>query len=87
MAESELLKARGEASRSSKGLDEQIDLFERKKLTSLKDALLAWTMAELHFHSKALQLFTEAYQAADKIDVESDIEVITQHFFLFGSQW
>ena len=83
IAEAELLKAKGESARSCKGLDEQIDLFERKKLNGLKDVLLAWTIAELHFHSKAIQLFTEAYKVANGIHVASDLEVRVKIVFFF----
>ncbi|RLU19673.1 hypothetical protein DMN91_008230 [Ooceraea biroi] len=65
-AESELMKAFVEMSRVVKGLEEQINSFERRKLHDLKSVLLDFVTIELRFHRKALELLTKAYQ-----DIES----------------
>ncbi|RLU18453.1 hypothetical protein DMN91_009164 [Ooceraea biroi] len=61
-AESELMKASVEMSQVVKGLEEQINSFERRKLHDLKSVLLDFVTIELRFHRKALELLTKAYQ-------------------------
>jgi hypothetical protein len=66
-----------------KSLEEQIDMFEKKKLHDIKSLLLAFVTVELSFHSKAVELFTKAYQEIADIDEDEDLEV-QYHFLLFG---
>ncbi|XP_011632122.1 protein FAM92A isoform X3 [Pogonomyrmex barbatus] len=73
-AESELTKASIEVSRVVKGLEEQIDSFERRKLHDLKSILLDFITIELSFHTKSLELLTKAYQDVAAIDEIKDIE-------------
>lgn len=58
-----------------KGLEEQIDSFERRKLHDLKSVLLDFVTVELSYHTKALELLTKAYQDVTAIDEIKDIEV------------
>lgn len=62
-------------SRVVKGLEEQIDSFERRKLHDLKSILLDFVTVELSFHTKALELLTKAYQDVAAVDEIKDIEV------------
>ncbi|KAL6443142.1 hypothetical protein ACFW04_002829 [Cataglyphis niger] len=73
-AKSELMKASVEVSRVVKGLEEQIDSFERRKLHDLKSILLDFVTIELSFHTKALELLTKAYQDIASIDEMKDLE-------------
>ncbi|XP_014481008.1 PREDICTED: protein FAM92A1 isoform X2 [Dinoponera quadriceps] len=73
-AESELMKASVEVTRVVKGLEEQIDSFERRKLHDLKSVLLDFVTVELSFHTKALELLTKAYQDVAAIDETKDLE-------------
>ncbi|EFN76866.1 protein FAM92A isoform X2 [Harpegnathos saltator] len=73
-AESELMKASVEVSRVVKGLEEQIDSFEQRKLHDLKSILLDFVTVELSFHTKALELLTKAYQDVMAIDEVKDLE-------------
>ncbi|CAL7946587.1 unnamed protein product [Xylocopa violacea] len=73
-AESELMKASIEVSRVVKGLEEQIDSFEKRKLHDLKTILLDFVVIELSFHAKALELLTKAYQDIADIDEVKDLE-------------
>lgn len=65
-----------------KGLEEQIDSFERRKLHDLKSVLLDFVTIELSFHTKALELLTKAYQDIAAIDEIKDIEVRSNFNFL-----
>lgn len=69
------MKASVEVSRVVKGLEEQIDSFERRKLHDLKSVLLDFVTIELSFHTKALELLTKAYQDIAAIDEMKDLEV------------
>lgn len=69
------MKASVEVSRVVKGLEEQIDSFEKRKLHDLKTLLLDFVAIELSFHAKALELLTKAYQDVTEIDEVKDLEV------------
>ncbi|XP_026757359.2 CBY1-interacting BAR domain-containing protein 1 isoform X2 [Galleria mellonella] len=73
-AESELLKASAEMSRTAKGLSEQTEFFERRKLQQLKTLLSDFVMIEMTFHSKAVELLTVAYQQINDINDKADLE-------------
>ncbi|XP_011268862.1 protein FAM92A-A isoform X2 [Camponotus floridanus] len=73
-AKSELMKASVEVSRVVKGLEEQIDSFERRKLHDLKSIFLDFVTVELSFHTKALELLTKAYQDIAAINEMKDLE-------------
>ncbi|XP_071862329.1 CBY1 interacting BAR domain containing protein Fam92 isoform X2 [Bombus fervidus] len=73
-AESELMKASVEVSRVVKGLEEQIDAFEKRKLHDLKTVLLDFIIIELSFHAKTLELLTKGYQDIAEIDEVKDLE-------------
>ncbi|XP_047350226.1 CBY1-interacting BAR domain-containing protein 1-A-like isoform X4 [Vespa velutina] len=73
-AESELMKAAVEVSRVIKGLEEQIDSFERRKLHDLRNVLLDFVTIEMSFHTKAIELLTKAYQDIADINETKDLE-------------
>ncbi|XP_047041787.1 CBY1-interacting BAR domain-containing protein 1 isoform X1 [Helicoverpa zea] len=76
-AESELLKASAEMSRTAKGLSEQTEFFERRKLQQLKTLLSDFVMIEMSFHAKAVELLTVAYQQISDINDKADLERLT----------
>lgn len=69
------MKAKMEMSRVVKGLEEQIDSFEKRKLHDIKTLLLDFVTIELSFHSKAVELLTKAYQDVAEINEAKDLEV------------
>ncbi|XP_026487696.2 CBY1-interacting BAR domain-containing protein 1 isoform X2 [Vanessa tameamea] len=73
-AESELLKASAEMSRTAKGLSEQTEFFERRKLQQLKTLLSDFVMIEMTFHAKAMELLSVAYQQIADINEKADLE-------------
>ncbi|XP_015109568.1 protein FAM92A-A isoform X1 [Diachasma alloeum] len=73
-AESELMKATVEVSRVVKGLEEQIDSFEKQKLHDVKHLLLDFVNIELSFHTKTVELLTKAYRDIAEIDEAKDLE-------------
>lgn len=75
MAESELIKATAELARNQKALEEQMDLFEKKKLHDIKTIMLDFIKMELAFHCKAVEFFTKAYKDVAQINEDYDLEV------------
>ncbi|XP_026487688.2 CBY1-interacting BAR domain-containing protein 1-A isoform X1 [Vanessa tameamea] len=75
-AESELLKASAEMSRTAKGLSEQTEFFERRKLQQLKTLLSDFVMIEMTFHAKAMELLSVAYQQIADINEKADLELL-----------
>ncbi|XP_050361877.1 CBY1-interacting BAR domain-containing protein 1 [Nymphalis io] len=75
-AESELLKASAEMSRTAKGLSEQTEFFERRKLQQLKTLLSDFVMIEMTFHAKAVELLSVAYQQIADINDKADLELL-----------
>lgn len=72
------MKATVEMSRVVKGLEEQIDSFERRKLHDLKTVLLDFVTIELSFHAKAVELLSKAYQDVSEIDEAKDLEAFRE---------
>ncbi|CAG4943910.1 unnamed protein product [Colias eurytheme] len=75
-AESELLKASAEMSRTAKGLSELTEFFERRKLQQLKGLLTDFVMVEMTFHSRAVELLTVAYRQIGDINDKADLELL-----------
>ncbi|XP_047515232.1 CBY1-interacting BAR domain-containing protein 1-A isoform X1 [Pieris napi] len=75
-AESELLKASAEMSRTAKGLSELTEFFEKRKLQQLKGLLTDFVMVEMTFHSRAVELLTVAYQQIGDINDKADLELL-----------
>lgn len=69
------MKATVEVSRVVKGLEEQIDSFEKQKLHDIKTILSSFVTVQLSFHAKAVELLTKAYQDVAEIDEAQDLEV------------
>jgi protein FAM92 len=78
-----LLKASVEMSRTAKGLSEQTEFFERRKLQQLKALLSDFVMIEMNFHAKSVQLLTAAYQQIQDINDKADLEVGTEVVMVF----
>lgn len=73
-------------SRTAKGLSEQTEFFERRKLQQLKSLLSNFVMTEMTFHTKAVELLTVAYQQIADINDRADLEVtktITSHLYMY----
>lgn len=74
-AESELQRATMDAARTTRQLEETIDVFERQKIQDIKKIFMDFVNVEMIFHAKALELYTAAYQHIQNVDEEGDLEV------------
>ncbi|XP_053493861.1 CBY1-interacting BAR domain-containing protein 1 [Ictalurus furcatus] len=74
-AESELQRATMDATRTTRQLEETIDLFERQKIRDIKKIFGEFVTVEMVFHAKALEVYTTAYQHIQNVDEEADLEV------------
>lgn len=74
-AETELVKASAEVSRSIHNLEEQTLKFEKQKLHDIKYILLDFVATEMGYHAKALEILTEAYNEIQDVDEEKDLHV------------
>ncbi|XP_014230034.1 protein FAM92A [Trichogramma pretiosum] len=73
-AKTNLMKATVEVSRVVKGLEEQIDSFEKQKLHDVKTIMTNFITVQLSFHAKAVELLTKAYQDVAEMDELHDLE-------------
>lgn len=62
-------------SRTAKGLSEQTEFFERRKLQQLKTLLSNFVVIEMTFHAKAVELLTAAYRQIEDINDKADLDV------------
>jgi hypothetical protein len=73
-AEVELQKRSLDVARTTRTLEETIDKFETKKVQDLKKCLLDFVKIHVLFHSKALEMYTMAFNDLAKIDEEEHLE-------------
>ncbi|XP_046386153.1 protein FAM92A isoform X2 [Ischnura elegans] len=73
-AESEYQRANADAVRTSRILEERATAFEERKLSDVKELLLHFAKAEVAYHTKALEMFTQAYQEISKLEINDDLE-------------
>ncbi|KAL6456859.1 hypothetical protein MHYP_G00338220 [Metynnis hypsauchen] len=74
-AESELQRATMDATRTTRQLEETIDVFEKQKIHDIKKIFGEFVTVEMMFHAKALEVYTTAYQHIQNVDEEGDLEV------------
>lgn len=70
-------------SRTAKGLSEQTEFFERRKLQQLKTLLSDFVTIEMTFHAKSLELLSVAFQQIADINDKADLEVSNSTYFLW----
>ncbi|KAK3524950.1 hypothetical protein QTP86_011478 [Hemibagrus guttatus] len=63
-----------DATRTTRQLEETIDLFERQKIRDIKKIFGEFVTVEMAFHAKALEVYTTAYQHVKNVDEEADLE-------------
>lgn len=67
--------AQTEASRADSVVQDEIDKFEQMKLTDIKKYMTDFTLINLAFHARAMEMYTYAHQQLLNIDIARDLEV------------
>ncbi|XP_023012346.2 CBY1 interacting BAR domain containing protein Fam92 isoform X1 [Leptinotarsa decemlineata] len=73
-AETDLVKATAEVSKSIHNLEDKTNAFEKQKLHDIKSILLDFLTVEIGYHAKCLEILTKAYNDVESINEESDLE-------------
>ncbi|XP_060580433.1 CBY1-interacting BAR domain-containing protein 1-like [Ruditapes philippinarum] len=73
-AETELQKAAADAAIGSKGLQNQMSVFEKDKLADLKKILADFVSVEMVFHAKAIEYYSQCFENLAMIDEEEDLQ-------------
>ncbi|XP_076021966.1 CBY1-interacting BAR domain-containing protein 1 [Genypterus blacodes] len=73
-AETELHRATMDATRTTRKLEETIDEFEKLKVRDIKSIFSDFTLVEMSFHAKALEVYTLAYQSIQGLEEEEDLD-------------
>ncbi|RZC43141.1 protein FAM92A1, partial [Asbolus verrucosus] len=73
-AETELVKASADFSKTLHNLEEKSIEFEKQKIHDIKSILLDFISIEMGYHAKALEVLTNAYKGINAIDEEADLE-------------
>ncbi|KAK2182628.1 hypothetical protein NP493_344g01020 [Ridgeia piscesae] len=71
-AENDLEQAGKLTTNTCKALDAEIDHFEEKKLTDMRDILFDFVKAEMSLHARALEMLTSCYHNLLTIDINHD---------------
>ncbi|CAF2052660.1 unnamed protein product [Rotaria magnacalcarata] len=66
--------AQTESSRADNVVQDEIDKFEQMKLTDIKKYLTDFTLINLAFHARAMEMYTYAHQQLLNIDIARDLE-------------
>ncbi|KAF7649878.1 hypothetical protein LDENG_00134650 [Lucifuga dentata] len=74
-AESELHRATMDATRTTRQLEETISEFEKLKMQDIKKIFSDFTLVEMSFHAKALEVYTLAYQSIQTVEEQEDLEL------------
>ncbi|XP_050301466.1 CBY1-interacting BAR domain-containing protein 1 [Anthonomus grandis grandis] len=84
-AETELVKATAELSKTVHHIEEKASTFERQKLHDVKSVLLDFISIEMGYHARALEVLTKAYASVDGIDESADLEEFKKSLRLPGT--
>lgn len=74
-AETELVKATAELSKTVHNIEEKASTFERQKLHDVKSILLDFISIEMGYHARALEVLSKTYSLVDGVNEDSDLEV------------
>ncbi|XP_047566170.1 CBY1-interacting BAR domain-containing protein 2 isoform X2 [Lutra lutra] len=73
-AETGVQRASVDASRITHQLEEVIDTFQKQKLKDLQKIFSDFVTIEMVFHTKAVEVYSSAFQILDSYDLERDLE-------------
>nr|XP_019602656.1 PREDICTED: protein FAM92B isoform X2 [Rhinolophus sinicus] len=73
-AETSVQRASVDASHTTHQLEETVDAFQKQKLKDLQKIFSDFVTIEMVFHTKAVEVYSSAFQALDNYDLERDVE-------------
>ncbi|XP_045470236.1 protein FAM92A-A [Harmonia axyridis] len=73
-AETELIRATADLTKTVHLLEEKVIQFEKQKLHDIKEIFLDFIVTEIGYHSKALQILSKTYEGVSNIDEGSDLQ-------------
>lgn len=79
-AETELVKASAEVSKTVQNLEEKATKFEKGKLHDIKYIFLDFISNELGYHAKSLEILSQAFQVINNINENEDLMEFTSSF-------
>ncbi|XP_037550343.1 CBY1-interacting BAR domain-containing protein 2-like [Nematolebias whitei] len=85
-AEVSAQKASSSAQHSIKQLQETITDFQRHKLEDIKKIFLDFITVEMHFHAKALEVYTHTYHNLEAMDTQKDLQLFSSRVMVSNSQ-
>ncbi|XP_065754484.1 CBY1-interacting BAR domain-containing protein 2 [Phocoena phocoena] len=74
IAETGVQRTLVDASRTSHQLEETVDAFQEQKLKDLQKIFSDFVTIEMVFHSKAVEVYSSAFQTLESYDLERDLE-------------
>ncbi|XP_061196254.1 GDNF-inducible zinc finger protein 1-like [Saccostrea echinata] len=74
IAQSDVERARENASIGSKHLEEQMVTFEKRRLHDIKTAMLDYFKVQLVFHAKAIEFYSKCFESMSLVDEERDLQ-------------
>ena len=86
-AEAKFKKASEEATRSAQILIDQVSDFERQKTVDLKNVFGEFMLSEMLFYSKALEIYTHAYQELMNINEVESIDQLRKSMKLVSHEF
>lgn len=73
-AQSDVERAREDASIGSKHLEEQMVSFEKRRLHDVKTSMLDYFKIQLVFHAKAIEFYSKCFESMSMVDEERDLQ-------------
>nr|XP_011449456.2 protein FAM92A-like isoform X2 [Crassostrea gigas] len=73
-AQSDVERAREDASIGSKHLEEQMVSFEKRRLHDIKTSMLDYFKIQLVFHAKAIEFYSKCFESMSMVDEERDLQ-------------
>ncbi|XP_013879245.1 protein FAM92B, partial [Austrofundulus limnaeus] len=85
-AEVNVQKASSNAQHSIKQLEETITNFQSQKLEDIKKIFIDFITVEMHFHAKALEVYSHTYYNLEAVDTQNDLQLFSSRIRMSDSQ-
>uniref|UniRef100_A0A3Q2ZR07 Protein FAM92B-like n=1 Tax=Kryptolebias marmoratus TaxID=37003 RepID=A0A3Q2ZR07_KRYMA len=86
IAEVSAQKASSNVQHSTKRLEETVVNFQGQKLEDIKKIFLDFITVEMHFHAKALEVYTHTHYNLEAMDAQKDLQLFSSRITMSDSQ-